>query len=308
MAWHPRSTDQIVWTGENVNNPAFLAERVGVIVESIEGLLDNPPMRVTNRNRTGRHGARRGKRRMSPRAFAMNGIVFGSSYDDVEARKVALESLFVPDSRDEDGGLFEFVHPVFGALRVTARVEQEFVYGDPFERGATWPEVGIAWSVGMVAHDPLLYSSTLTTVQTSDIATGGGMSFPAAFPLSFAAGSTGGAVTVPAGGNFDRAAVLTIHGPVTNPVIEDVSGDSGLEVTFEALAISAGDYVEIDTDAHTARLYYGSIAGSLNVYSYLDPNQTTITSLPKDAVTLRLRGSTITDPAYLEVETRDAYV
>lgn len=307
MPWHPRSTDQIRWAGSAVNNAAFLSERLGVVVEAIEGLLEKPPMRVENRNRPGRHGARRGRRKLSARAFTMSGVVFGTSYADVEARKDALAALFVPDARDEDGGLLEFVHPVHGAQQITARVEQEFTYGDPFERGATWPEVGIAWTVGFTAHDPRRYAAALTTAQTSSIATGGGMSFPLTFPLSFGAGAAGGEVTIAAAGNYERPAILTMHGPATNPIVEDISG-SGLAIVFDGIAIAEGDYLVVDTDEHTATLYYGSVAGSLNAYGYLDFNASDIRNLSADAVTLRYRGSNITDPAYLEVKTRAAHV
>jgi hypothetical protein len=308
MGWHPPHDEQITWAGENVNNAAYSSELVGVMVERIDGLLERPPMRVTNRLRPGRHGARRGKRKQAPRPFTMSGIVWGSSLADVEARKDALAEVFTPDERDEDGALLEFVHPVHGAQQITARVEQEFVWGDPFERGNTWPHVGMNWLVGMVAHDPRRYDADLTSVETTDIATSGGMSFPVVFPLSFDSGASGGTVTVPAGGSFERPATLKIYGPVTNPVIEEVGGDSGLAVAFDGLAISSGDWVEIDTDSHSVRLYYGSASGYLNVYTYLDPDETLIRNLPKDAITLRLRGSVITDPAYLQVQTRDAYI
>lgn len=308
MGWHPPDSEQITWAGEDVNNVNFRSEQLGVIVERIDGLLERPPMRITNRLRPGRHGARRGRRKQAPRPFTMSGIVFGSDLADVEARKDALAEVFTPDERDEDGGLLEFVHPVHGAQQITARVEQEFVWGDPFERGGTWPHVGMGWIVGFTAHDPRRYDADLTTEQSSSIATGGGMSFPVTFPISFGAGASGGTVTIPAGGNFERPATLRIYGPVTNPVIEEVGSDSGIEITFDDLAVASGDWVEIDTDSHTARLYYASSSGSVNVYNDLDPDATTIRNLPKGAITLRLRGSVISDPAYLQVQTRDAYI
>lgn len=305
--WHPDHTKAITWNASTVNTVGVLDSHpmLGTVVELLEGLLDHPEFRVNNRVRPGRHGSRRGRLKLGAKGFTMSGIIFGAGRVDLETRKADLQALLVPSDEPE---VFGYEHPTQGLQQVTARIEQPLVWGDPFELGATGPLVGCRWQVGFTAHDPRRYAQALQSATSSAVATGGGFSAPMTAPLAVTGSGTGSTATIAAGGNFERPATIRIYGPVTNPIVEDVSAGSGLNIAFDGLTIASGDYVEVDTDEQSARMYFGSASGYLNVYGYLDFDATTFVNLPSSAITLRLRGAVITDPAQIVVSTRDAYI
>lgn len=197
-------------------------------------------------------------------------------------------------------GVVTFTGSGTGAQQIDARIEQELVWGDPFERGVL---IAASFIIGFMAHDPRRYSQVLQSAQTSAVSSDSGFAFPMTFPLTFGTSGTTGTVTIPQGGNVERGAVLRAYGPVTNPIIEDTSGLG--QLVFDGLTVASGDWLEIDLDEETVYLNGDT---SQNRYGYLDFTQTDWWLLPKAASTIRYRGSTISDPAKLVVEWRDAWV
>ena len=80
----------------------------------------------------------------------------------------------------------------------------------------------------------------------------GGLSFPLAFPDSFATGLVPGAALVTVGGNVDASPVIDMYGPCTNPAFVVVS--TGLTIAFTGLTIAAGDFIRVDLAARTVTL------------------------------------------------------
>lgn len=299
MGWHPTVTDAIEWGSDQLTNTAWLDTHPadGAIIEQFQGLFDHPGVRVENRLRPGKRGSRAGTPQLNPRTFTAEGIVWGNGVDVLEANIAALQDILLPGMTQ----LLKFTHQSQGAQQITARIEdQGLAWGDPFERGVL---VARGFIVGFVAHDPLRYSQTLQTAQTSDVSSDSGFSFPITFPLSFGAAATTGTVEVPAGGNWERNATLKAYGPVTNPIIEMTDGS--WQLVFDGITVPEGDYLEIDLDEETVWLNGDP---DQNRYGYQDFTQSRFGLLPKTACTLRYRGSVISDPAYLQVQWRDAYV
>lgn len=253
MGWSPDSEDQITFDGSNLNTAGFLSSttRVGVIITNIDGLIDQPPIRVEDRVRPGQHGARAGALKLHARPFTIEGVVFGTSRADLESRKSALQALMLPDGFLKT---LQYTHPSDGVQIVDCRVQDPFAWGDPYEMGQSAPHVAARFHVGMVAHDPRRYSAALEEAYTGAITAGSGLFFPITFPLTFDVELDGASVTVPASGTFERPATIRMYGPATNPRVEDTSG-SGLRVEFEGIAVSESEVLVVDTDEQTAAVY-----------------------------------------------------
>lgn len=129
--------------------------------------------------------------------------------------------------------------------------------------------------------------------------TGGGLSFPEAFPWSFT-GSAGGQVTVSNDGTATAYPILRIYGGASAPVITHV--DSGKRLVFTG-AVGAGDYLEVDLFERTVKLN-----GTTNRLNLLDIVNTEWFGLNLGSNILRMTSGSFDATARLDVLLRDAYV
>lgn len=111
--------------------------------------------------------------------------------------------------------------------------------------------------------DPRWYDDTETVLSTVAATSGGGRTYDRTYPLTYAAGGTGGNLTVTNAGNFPTRPVLTITGPATSPRAENVT--AGRHLLFD-LTLGAGDFLVVDMDARTILL-----GGTASRYSSLAP-------------------------------------
>lgn len=112
------------------------------------------------------------------------------------------------------------------------------------------------------ATDPRLYGAP-TTGSVGLQLPSGGLTFPVTFPATFGSASPS-TVTIDNTGNIESRPVLTITGPVTNPVISNtsVAGAPALTLsnpTQTGYTVLAGDQVVIDTDLRTVLYYAGGV-------------------------------------------------
>lgn len=117
-----------------------------------------------------------------------------------------------------------------------------------FEPDAS-PTVG-RFQVGLVAPDPLRYSTVAQALSTSLSSITTGVTAPVVAPVS-AGGGTASQVTAFNGGTTATPVVLEIAGPVTNPV---VTHDESGSVIRLALTVIAGDLLVLDSDARSILL------------------------------------------------------
>lgn len=97
------------------------------------------------------------------------------------------------------------------------------------------------------ATDPRIYSQASTTYSVNQAAvSGAGLSFPITFPLTFGGAVSGGQFVANNAGEFAAPWTATISGPITNPVLENVT--AGVSIAFvgslgtgETLVISSAD-------------------------------------------------------------------
>ena len=80
----------------------------------------------------------------------------------------------------------------------------------------------------------------------------GGFSFEVTFPLTFDSGAVPGSTTVVTSGTAPTPVLWRLYGPFSDPIVRRV--DTGAQLSFPGLAVAAGDYLSIDTDARTVLL------------------------------------------------------
>lgn len=171
--------------------------------------------------------------------------------------------------------------------------------------GAVEPEVAdnaalINYQAQFYAEDPRAYSQTLTTVTGSTLSTAsGGLTFKRTFPWLFTP-SAGGSAACTNAGNRSTPAVIRIYGYCVNPQVLNVT--TGERIVIDG-TVSAGDYLELDTQEHTVK-----VNGSTSRLQLLDSPNTTWFDLARNATTtLRLVATTFDTVARIDVLFRAAY-
>jgi TP901 family phage tail tape measure protein len=299
--------------GEQINDLDFLSGgMLGVLITSILGWDEAEIARFAQEDRSGQDGELLRELLMGGAPLEIKGIVSGSSKRDLETRWRELRAklqpahgrtelvLKLPDPVYSEAISTVFAESMTGYLRRTVRVVGTAKRGNPMGRYA------FEFSVQLRSSDPRRYSDVSQTVETTSISTGGGRTYPKTFARSYGEASDGGTVECVNAGDYETPATLVVHGPVTNPIIEDTSGDGYLEFSDNGgLIIPSGEFLEIDLRNHTARLNGDA---EQNRFKYLDHSTSKWWMLPEGSSTMRLRGSVISDPAQLEVTFRDAYL
>lgn len=126
-------------------------------------------------------------------------------------------------------------------------------------------------TVTLEAPDPRVYGPQQTN--TVGMALGaGGRSYPRIYPYTYGVLGSGGTITVENDGSRESFPVAYVYGPVTNPVVENVTQGKQIKVL---LTLIPGDFLTIDFWNRTivlndqASRYY-AITGQ-SAWWYLDP-------------------------------------
>jgi len=117
----------------------------------------------------------------------------------------------------------------------------------PFQTLQQLTELSIRW----FCPDPRKYSAALHSLSTGLGTATGGLTFPATFPATFGSGSAGGQIAVSNAGNTDSPPLLSITGPVDNPIIDHVELGRSLQLT---ISLITGDALALDADARSVVL------------------------------------------------------
>lgn len=158
----------------------------------------------------------------------------------------------------------------------------------------------VKWGVTLSAADPRIYSAVLSSASYDPTAalSGGGAGIPLAFPLAFSA--TASELEVVNGGNTPTPPVLTVQGPVVNPILDNNVTDESIPLLY---ALGVSDSIEVDVAARTVRLN-----GALR-YDLLDAPNTEWWELEPGTNGLRLRGTGMaSNQTLLTVAYRDARI
>lgn len=128
----------------------------------------------------------------------------------------------------------------------------------------------------------------------------GGFSYPYSYPYSYGGtGGTGDAVVN--GGDAPSWPLLRLYGPITLPIVENLTLGRGL---YFATTLAAGDFLEIDTEARTV-LMNGVVGASR--YGLLNAAASSWWPLEPGTNAIRLRAQAFDTGARVELTYRNRY-
>lgn len=162
----------------------------------------------------------------------------------------------------------------------------------------------ITYQAQLRADDPLLYSTELKSASVGAPSSSGGIPFPIPFPIPFGAGVVGGSVSCTNGGFAPTWPKLTVAGPISAPILANVS--TGEELRFESLNLADGQTLIVDTAPRVRSAMVGeeSVMGSLrhgsSSWFAIRPGT--------DTIGLSSVGGNTDSGTLLTVEWRDAYL
>lgn len=199
--------------------------------------LGSPAPRRSVFARAERHGSTDRTRFYDGRVFELEGIVWGhdeeeawDNFDEIkEMLSLGVERTFTfrRRGRAEDEQAF---------VRVASPVDDD-VSLEVAEGTAL-----IRYAVSLFAGDPRLYGAALKagSYDPTESLSGGGVTFPLTFELTFST-STATHLELANGGNFQTPPVLTITGPVIDPIIDNDSLPAS--IAFDAVLGDADELV-----------------------------------------------------------------
>lgn len=156
------------------------------------------------------------------------------------------------------------------------------------------------------ASDPRWYSQTEQSSTVGSPTVDGGMPLPVVFPIPFGAGSSGGSLTVTNAGNTISYPRLVIQGPISGPVVENVT--QGLALVFSDLVVGAGQTLTIETNPASPRSATVAGANALGSLDWLLSEWFGITAGATETIRFYGLGGGYAAGTTLTVYWRDAYL
>ena len=241
-----------------------------LVAPGMTGFADLPGVAVADRQRLRRHGLHPGDDFMLGRQLVVPIEVTATDTTTWETNLSSLREAFRvdPSCIGEDPLVFQIPGIAGGGKRrINCR-----------PRGLIVP-IDLDWfyeipvvTVRFDATSPYILDDTETIVVSSLLTAGSsGLTWPLTWPLNWGTVETA-SFTVTNSGTQPAEFCATIPGPVTNPKLVHVG--SGSELEF-GITLSAGEFLEVDTDARTVLLngtasrYSTITAGS--TWFHLDP-------------------------------------
>jgi hypothetical protein len=212
------------------------------VVEDLKG-WQNPTSTGTVTQRSAARGGWRNRAHLAPRGLTLVGSVYTSLGNAPDLLDSLLENvpLDIPEYLTVYG-----VH--FGQDRVIA-VRQE---GEASTAIISPTEA--AFSIGLVADDPLKYSVEEHVESTRLPVTTGGLTVPVTVPFSIDAVTVSGVVAAFNAGTESTPTRLIIHGGTTgvdSPKVTHLGTGESLQLTMD---LAPNEWMDLDLDRHTAML------------------------------------------------------
>lgn len=278
-----------------------------VLLQKVSG-LDGRERRMQTEAAAGADGDVFGPATRSGINLVLEAIIVGSSTAALRTKEKALREVLEPG--DAAGTMLVEVlgrsgDPV-GGLRAQMRVVAPLRAPDDASDGRAKPAT---WAL---ACEPAYWlGPTDLTTAVTPLSIGGGLTFGTppsgiyrvmTFPIDFGA-STEAGTSVTNAGDARVWPVLRLYGATFAPILENLA--TGDRLTFPALTIAAGDYVEIRT-APGARAVL--LNGTSSIYSTLDRSASSWWPLVPGVNPIRLTDSSHDASARLDVIYTDGYV
>lgn len=140
----------------------------------------------------------------------------------------------------------------FRRLGRTALDRITFTIGGGPEAPAEGFSRTVRWTATLVGADPRVYGDSLNSATYDPTASlsGGGMAMPLVFPLVFTT-TTATLLQITNAGKYATPPILTVHGPVTNPIIDLL--ETGEQIALNTV-LGSSDTVVVDVAARTVTL------------------------------------------------------
>lgn len=205
--------------------------------------LDSAPYRETIRDHEGADGGFMDAEFEKGRDIILEGTIYGTT-SNVEGYLDSLKANFAP----VESPIPFYLKPGTVGERVVFVKPRGIRYDWDTARRIGMTEAQFL----MFAEDPRIYTNTLISVTMPYGGDSGvGLAFSVGFNVNFGGGATPGGANVTNDGNRPTPAVLTITGPVTNPVIFNNTTSNVLRFT---IVLSGSDTLTIDTGNRTVYL------------------------------------------------------
>ncbi|GAP53545.1 hypothetical protein AHiyo6_01100 [Arthrobacter sp. Hiyo6] len=251
--------------------------------------LDSPDIRLSSYDKPGETGAVVSAEQYGARPLTLVGTVAGSDIATYLAARRALS--YACRVRHDSSGLVSGVPLTFSTLdgatySVTGYIKPPFRCSGPLPTSAPF-------QISFICPDPALYGSSLQTTGQISIASGGGFTFPATFPITFGAG-TGGSGTLNNAGTMDTWPIVYLRGALTNPRIYSVERAAALKLNYTTTNVT--DVIAIDMKNKTIMLN-----GVTNLLTYRDTAERSWFSLPPASNTILFGTTSAGDTGTMEV-------
>jgi len=193
---------------------------------------------------------------LGPRYLSIEGLIWATKQGAVLDRRQRLARVFNPSL-----GLGTFrLELGHTAYEIDAAVDSPVAFPDRTSKPIQ------SFAVSLVCPDPAWREPTDETWTLASFV--GGFSFPFSFPLSF--GTVGQELDIENKGDMESPVLIRMTGPLTNPVLENVTTGQRITITRE---IQGGETLEINTAFGQKSVTIVSASGSRsNGFHYVSPS------------------------------------
>lgn len=213
----------------------------------IEGLADLPEVRSADRPLLRRHGLHPATDFMGGREVTITFDIKANSEAEFNTLLTDLQRAFRVTSQPEEPMVLMIPGIASGnKARIYARTRYRSI---PI--GLEWLYKNPLATIRMACTDPRVYSDAEQSGNTGLATTSGGLEFPAVFPLTFGAPTSGNSIIADNVGTTEAPWVARIDGPVINPSIENVTTGTTLSID---ISLDTGDFLILDSTYRTIML------------------------------------------------------
>lgn len=224
------------------------------ICESEAGFSSSPPARPAQTDKTSGDGTWTGNGWYSGRVITLQGTCVAPNQVAMLWAKMAIKKAVKPYKP-----LNLRVDELHLSRQVQVRLNDQVQIQDE-------GDVAFKWQIALFAGDPRLYSVDTLSVSCElpgEAAGGTGRAYPRSYPRLYPGGGPGadGEVVFDQVGDYEQTpAVITVTGPVINPVIQHA--ESGSQLAF-SLTVDYGQVLTVDLGSASATLQGDPASGFL---------------------------------------------
>lgn len=206
------------------------------------------------------------------RRISLGGVVYGLTTLDFETAKRDLIAAFTFSNATKELRMTDML----GNLLSVDVIKADGTSFEIIENPST--NLHAYWQVDLDCPTLLFYSQTASSIEGGVTVITGGASIPSVLPMSLSAGASNAIIVNNAGNTSVFPDLIRIKGPGTTFTVTNQT--IGKSITLSATLI-AGEYVDIDTEKHTAvksngNNLFGSMSGDW-LYLVRGANNVTLT-------------------------------